>query len=102
MASHPGDLGPSIRRRRLALGLTLEALAGQSGVSTAMLSEIERGMKNPTVRLAYQIALALRCSLTDLVDNPPRHLVALGRAAERRTLVDPETAILRHGLRTEL
>lgn len=102
MASHPGDLGPSVRRRRLALGMTLETLADQSGVSTTMLSEVERGIKNPTVRLAYQIALALRCSLTDLLDDSPRPPVALVRAAERRTLVDPETAVQRHGLSTEL
>ena len=27
-----------------------------------MLSEVERGVKNPTVKLAYQIARALGCS----------------------------------------
>jgi len=102
MATRPGDIGASIRRRRLALGMTLEALAEASGVSTTMLSEVERAVKNPTVRLAYQIARALRCSLTDLLEEDPGHPVTIVRAAERRTLIDPATAVERHGLSTEL
>ena len=46
-------------------------------------------MKNPTVKLAYQVARALGCSLTDLLEDdgaPPPRVV---RAAERRSLVDP-------------
>ena len=102
MATRPGDIGTSIRRRRLALEMTLEGLADASGVSTTMLSEVERAVKNPTVRLAYQIARALHCSLTDLLEEDPGHPVAIVLAAERRTLIDPETAVERHGLSTEL
>lgn len=95
------DIGCQIRARRQQQGLTLDELAGRSGVSAAMLSEVERSVKNPTVRLAWQIARALGCSLTELLDEPgaPTTLV---RAGERRTLIDPETGVVRHGVSTSL
>lgn len=96
------DIGRQIRRRRQELGLTLEALASSSGVSTTMLSEVERSVKNPTVRLAWQIARALDCSLTDLLEDPDRPPPRVVRAEDRRTLVDPETGVVRHGQSTDL
>ncbi|MCC6781451.1 MAG: helix-turn-helix domain-containing protein [Planctomycetes bacterium] len=100
--AEPADIGPNVRRRRLAAGMTLEQLADASGVSTAMLSEVERSVKNPTVKLAYQIARALRCSLTDLLDDSDAQPVLVVRAAKRRTLNDRETGVVRHGLSPEL
>jgi transcriptional regulator with XRE-family HTH domain len=95
------DIGGQIRARRKQQGLTLDGLARHSGVSAAMLSEVERSVKNPTVKLAWQIARALGCSLTELLDEPgaPTTLV---RATDRRTLVDPETGMVRHGVSTSL
>ena len=95
------EIGSQIRARRKAQGLTLEALAERSGVSAAMLSEVERAVKNPTVKLAWQVARALGCSLTELLDEPEPG-TTLVRATERRTLVDPETGVQRHGVSTPL
>jgi transcriptional regulator with XRE-family HTH domain len=67
-----------------------------------MLSEVERSVKNPTVKLAYQIAKALSCTLTDLLDERPVTAVNVIRADQRRTLIDPQSEVARHGLRTEL
>ena len=58
-----------LRRLRSRQGLSLKALAEKSGVSAGMLSEIERGSKNPTVRLAYQISQALGCTISELVER---------------------------------
>lgn len=55
---------------RRAQKLTLKDLAERSGVSVGMLSEVERGTKNPTVRLAYDIAQALGCSISTLLEGP--------------------------------
>ena len=96
--NEPPEIGPNIRRRRRRLGLSLDALAEQSGVSTTMLSEVERSMKNPTVKLAYQIARALGCSLTDLLSEPSPPDVALTRAKDRVELRDPDTGTVRHGV----
>lgn len=102
MTSPPDSIGPCIRRRRKDLGLTLEGLAADSGVSITMLSEVERSVKNPTVKLAWQIARALDCSLTDLIEEQPAAAMAVLKAADRRTLIDPETGVERHGVVTEL
>ena len=96
------NIGRNIRHRRRALGLSLDALAQASGVSSTMLSEVERARKNPTVKLAYQIALALGCSLTELLEDGAVPTVSITRASERRTLLDPDTGVVRHGLRAEL
>ncbi len=66
-----------------------------------MLSEVERSVKNPTVKLAYQIARALRCSLTDLLDDGQAQPVHVVRSQQRRTLKDGETGVVRHGLSPE-
>jgi len=96
------DIGANVRQRRQRQGLSLEGLAQASGVSVAMLSEVERGVKNPTVRLAYQIARALGCSLTELLDDGLVRPPAVVRAAARPTLVDPETGVTRHSLSPEM
>lgn len=96
------NIGRNIRQRRLELGLSLESLADTSGVSSTMLSEVERGRKNPTVKLAYQIALALGCSLNDLLEASASLRVSIVRAEQRSSLVDPSNGVVRRGLRSEL
>ena len=100
--THPDEIGDNVRRRRLARGLTLEQLAEASGVSPAMISEVERALKNPTVRVAYQIARALGCSLTELLEDGDAARPQVVRATERRSLVDPGTGVERHGLSPEM
>ena len=94
------ELGLSIRSRRGRRGLTLESLATQAGISRAMLSAIERGTKNPTVRVVVQIAGALGCSVSELLgeQGPPADRATVVRREERRTLVDPQTGVVRQSL----
>ncbi|MEZ6016193.1 MAG: XRE family transcriptional regulator [Planctomycetota bacterium] len=99
---HEPDIGASVRRRRLAQGLSLEALAEASGVSAAMLSEVERSVKNPTVKLAYQVARALGCTLTDLLDEGAAAPPTIVRADQRLSLVDSDTGVERHALSPEM
>ncbi len=96
------EIGAQIQRRRRDAGLSLEALSQKSGVSPAMLSEIERGKKNPTVKLAYQVARALGCTLSDLIgeETPPFVQVQLG--SSQRVFRDRETGIERRGQQTLL
>lgn len=95
------DLGTAIKARRTGRNLTLEMLAQRSGVSRAMLSEIERGVKNPTVKIALQIAGGLDCTLTELLGEPasqapePRPAEVI-RRGQQRILVDSQTGVERH------
>ncbi len=66
-------LGRRIQDLRLKQRLTLEKLAEFSGVSRAMLSQIERGEKNPTVSVAVKIAKALGVNLFHLIGESEEH-----------------------------
>jgi transcriptional regulator with XRE-family HTH domain len=48
-------------------GLTQEALAEKSGFSQQFISDLERGKRNPTVVILYELATALEASLVELV-----------------------------------
>jgi predicted transcriptional regulator len=43
------ELGAIIRERRHAQGMSLSQLAEQAGVSTSFVSQVERGVANPTL-----------------------------------------------------
>ncbi len=95
------EIGTAIKALRLARGLTLDALAGRSGVSRAMLSEVERGVKNPTIRVAGQIAEALETTISALLgETPPpdTHAPHVTRRAAQRTLLDPHSGVTRQSL----
>ena len=49
-------VGRNVRRYRLAASLTQEELAYRAGFDRTYLSDIERGIRNPTVSLLQDIA----------------------------------------------
>jgi transcriptional regulator with XRE-family HTH domain len=53
------QLGGAIRRRRHGRGLTLAALSAAAGVSVSMLSQVERGLLDPSLDTLRNIAEAL-------------------------------------------
>ncbi len=61
------DVGQFIRNRRKGLRLTLEGLAERSGVSTSMLSVIERGETNPTLATVWALARALDVDVSEMI-----------------------------------
>lgn len=63
-------IGPRLRRIRLARGLTLTAVAEQSGLSVSALSRIETGHRQPTLDMLIPLARVYRMSLDQLVAAP--------------------------------
>lgn len=59
--------GAAVRQRRLALGLSQEALAHEAGIDRSYMSSVERGGQNVGLVLAAQIARALDIKLAELV-----------------------------------
>lgn len=53
------NLGEFIRAQRTVAQLSLRDLAEQTGVSNAYLSQIERGLHEPSLRVLHAIAAAL-------------------------------------------
>lgn len=61
-------LGANLRRVRTRQGLSLDRLAERSGVSRAMLSQIELGRSTPTVNVLARVVRALRVPYATLLD----------------------------------
>lgn len=61
--------GRAVKQQREALGFSLRTLAAQSGISSSMISDIERGTKSPTVITLVRLAQALGVTAAALVDE---------------------------------
>jgi len=66
-------LGEAIRERRGEVnGLSQERLGDLAGMHRTYVSEIERGMRNPSYRNLVKLAAALDVSLSELVARAER------------------------------
>ena len=87
------DLGAVVAKRladlRKQRQLSLEALARSSGVSRAMLWQIEQGRSAPTLKVLGRIAASLDVPLPSLLYGA-RHEVAVLRAAEAKRLTSAD------------
>jgi transcriptional regulator with XRE-family HTH domain len=76
---------------------SLEALAKEAGVSAGLLSQIERGIGNPSFQTLARVARALGLRMTDLfAQRAPQDHVPDGvvRAENRRTMVWPREHLI--------
>lgn len=62
-ANNDPALGALIRKRRKQLGLTLQALCDEAGLSVGYLSQVERGQSTPSLGTLAQIAQGLSVGL---------------------------------------
>ncbi|MBX9647130.1 MAG: XRE family transcriptional regulator [Xanthobacteraceae bacterium] len=77
----PAIVGRNLRRLRTRRGHSLERLAKHSGVSRAMLGQIETGKSVPTIGLLWKVASALNVPFSNLLQvEGPRGSVVLRRA----------------------
>ncbi|MEO5710998.1 MAG: helix-turn-helix transcriptional regulator [Nocardioidaceae bacterium] len=67
-------VGAELRRERLDAGRTLGAVAERAGISVQYLSEMERGLKDPSSELLGAVAGALGLQLVDLTVRVSRTL----------------------------
>jgi transcriptional regulator with XRE-family HTH domain len=88
----PGaDLGARIRAHREEAGVSLRELARRLDVSPSLLSQIERGLAQPSVSSLYAIVSELRLSLDALFAEPGRSLAGqptMVLRAETRTVIE--------------
>ena len=84
-------LGTAIRAERVTAGLSLRDLAERTKVSNAYLSQIERGLHEPSLSVLTAIARALDVSLEALL---ARAGVLDSGAAGRALVRDTEAAII--------
>jgi transcriptional regulator with XRE-family HTH domain len=66
-------IGKNLQNIRKARSLSLDQVADLTGVSKAMLGQIERGDSNPTISIIWKIVNGLHISFTSLIeDNIPK------------------------------
>lgn len=62
-------VGRNLRRHRRSAGLTQEELAYRASLDRTYLSDIERGIRNPTLLMMHDLATALGLSVIDLLEG---------------------------------
>jgi XRE family transcriptional regulator, regulator of sulfur utilization len=80
----PSVIGARVKALRESSGLSLRDLAGRSGVSAPMLSQVERGETSPTLTVASRIASGLELRLSQLLRLDEGGSVTIVRAGQRQ------------------
>ena len=62
-------MGERIRKRRESLGISMNDLAGSIGVSSSLISQIERAKAYPSILTLKKVADALQTTIGDLIDE---------------------------------
>lgn len=61
-------LGQNLEEFRLARGWSQEEFAHQAGIHRTYISDLERGARNPTIKIVEQLSTALEVSAGALLD----------------------------------
>ena len=85
-------VGTNLRRLRMKRGLSLERLARASGVSRAMLGQIELGQSTPTINVLWKIARALAVPFSALITNRTAGRTTVMAAARAKVLTSHDGA----------
>jgi transcriptional regulator with XRE-family HTH domain len=59
-------LGKNVRRFRIEKGWTQEKLGEHTGMDRTYISDIERGVRNPSLKSLHKLANAMKVSISDL------------------------------------
>jgi transcriptional regulator with XRE-family HTH domain len=79
-------VGANLRKLRVRRGLSLERLAKASGVSRAMLGQIELGQSAPTINVLWKISRALDVTFSALIAARSAHGTVVLRAQQAKRL----------------
>ena len=61
-------LGQNLKELRLARGWSQEEFAHRAGIHRTYISDLERGARNPTIKIVEQLSTALEVSASALLD----------------------------------
>jgi transcriptional regulator with XRE-family HTH domain len=86
------EVGARVRAARVDAGLSLRALARQLGVSASLLSQVERGLAQPSVATLWALVRELDLSLDALFagpgGGPPESRPAIVQRAAKRPSIE--------------
>jgi len=92
------EVGANLRRLRTRRGLSLERLSRASGVSRAMLGQVELGRSTPTINVLWKIARALGVSFSALITDPTGTHPTVIRASKAKVLTSHDGAFVSRAL----
>lgn len=81
-------LGAAVKVERQRQGLTVQSLSAKSGVSFGLISQLERGLGNPSLQSLHRIASALAVPLPKLLSGADGDSMVV-RSGERALLPVP-------------
>lgn len=84
------DIGAKIQQCRKQKDITLTALSEMTQISTSMLSQLERGLANPSINTLKVIADALDVALYEFFVEKPQESSFFVTPEKRRKLILPE------------
>lgn len=92
------DLGATIRALRKQAALSLSQIAHETGLSAAMISQIERGLSTPSLRSLRLLSLALKVPVSQFFEEREKSQVErfVVRYSERRRLQLSRTGVVKH------
>ncbi|WP_327658060.1 helix-turn-helix domain-containing protein [Streptomyces sp. NBC_00483] len=82
-------IGTRLRALRTERGLSLRALAQQAGLSATLLSQVERGVTEPSLATLRRLADVFGASVVALFDEEDVPAVHISRPGERSTISGP-------------
>src|SRR5688572_16556466 len=94
-------IAQSVRALRSQMRLSLDALAGKSGVSRSMLSLVERGESSPTAVILEKISAGLGVPLGKLFEDIAVEPRPISRKRDRTEWRDPESGYIRKNISPE-
>lgn len=72
-------LADNLKKQREQRKLSLDKMADMTGISKAMLGQIERGESSPSITTVWKIANGLKLSFTSLIQEPHSDAVVVSR-----------------------
>ena len=86
-------IGRQLRTLRTGRGMSLRALAAEAEVSATLLSQIERGVTEPSLATLRRLAGVFGESVSALFDDQDRPPVWVSRPGNRSTLAGPRGTV---------
>ncbi|MFD8565505.1 helix-turn-helix domain-containing protein [Streptomyces sp. NPDC059639] len=86
-------IGSQLRSLRMAKGLSLRALATAVGVSPTLLSQVERGVTEPSLSTLRRLADVYAMSVADLFSSDEKLSPEVSRPGERPVLLSPRGSV---------
>lgn len=85
-------VGQKIRTVRKEKGYTLEILATRTGLSKGLLSQVERGISQPSLESLWRISKALEANFSYFFEEIDHNYVHVIRKEKRRMIVLPDSS----------